>query len=158
MKVAVSGANGQLGADVTAAFIAEKHTVVPLNHQDVEIGDPASIQRTLQSIRPELVINTAAFSNVYQCETEAVQAFAVNAVGARNVAVATCAVDVALVHISTDYVFDGRKTTPYREDDTPNPLSVYGNSKLAGEFFVRNNNPRHFVVRVSGIYGHHPCR
>ncbi|HYL93363.1 MAG TPA: dTDP-4-dehydrorhamnose reductase [Alphaproteobacteria bacterium] len=158
MKVAVIGANGQLGADVVAAFTAEKHSVASLNHRDVEIADLASVQRTLEGIRPDLVINTAAYSNVDKCETEAVQAFAANALGARNVALATRALDSALIHISTDYVFDGRKPTPYTEADAPNPLSVYGNSKLAGEFFVRNNNPRHFVVRVSGIYGRHPCR
>ncbi|MGC2694338.1 MAG: NAD(P)-dependent oxidoreductase, partial [Candidatus Angelobacter sp.] len=85
-------------------------------------------------------------------------AFAVNALGARNVAQVTRALGAPLIHISTDYVFDGLKKTPYTEEDPPMPLNVYGNSKLSGEHFVRTATPWHFLVRVSGIYGHHPCR
>ncbi len=158
MRVAVIGANGQLGQDVCAAFLAESNEVVALNHADVEISSLASVQQVFEHVRPDLVVNTAAFHNVDRCETEAVQAFAVNALGARNVAQVTDALGAKLFHISTDYVFDGSKRTPYTEADAPRPLNVYGNSKLSGEFFVRGATPRHFLVRVSGLYGYHPCR
>ena len=158
MKVAVVGANGQLGQDVCAAFQAENHEVVALNHADIEISSLDSVRQVLEHARPDMVVNTAAFHNVDKCETEAAQAFTVNALGARNVAQITHALGINLLHISTDYVFQGLKRTPYTEEDPTMPLNVYGNSKLAGEHFVRGINPRHFVVRVSAIYGQNPCR
>lgn len=158
MKVAVLGANGQLGSDVTAAFLAQGDEVVALTHQDIEVTSLDSVKQALESIHPELVINTAAFHNVNRCEDEPVRAFAVNAMGARNVAQITNAIGATLAHISTDYVFDGEKSSAYVEQDQPRPLNVYGNSKLSGEYFVRGINPHHFVVRVSAIYGENPCR
>ena len=158
MRVAVIGANGQLGQDVTAAFRAGKHEVAALTHNEIEISSPESVKQVFQGLHPDLVINTAAFHNVDKCESEEVQAFRINSVGARYVAQASAEFKAKLIHISTDYVFDGRKRSPYLESDPPHPLNVYGNSKLAGEFFVMNGNPRHFVVRVSGIYGQHLCR
>ncbi|HXB21869.1 MAG TPA: dTDP-4-dehydrorhamnose reductase [Candidatus Solibacter sp.] len=158
MKVAVLGANGQLGMDVTAAYLAQGDEVVALTHEDVEVSSLESVRKSLESIRPDVVINCAAFANVERCEDEPAPAFAVNATGARNVAQITDLLGGKLVHISTDYVFDGAKSTAYIEQDQPGPLNVYGNSKLSGEYFVRCANSRHFVVRVSGIYGHNPCR
>src|SRR5882724_1329484 len=158
MKVAVVGANGQLGQDVCAAFQAGNHEVVALSHADIEISLLDSVLQAFERARPDLVINTAAFHHVDRCETEAAQAFTVNALGARNVAQITHALGISVVHISTDYVFQGLKRTPYTEEDPTMPLNVYGNSKLAGEHFVRGINPQHFVVRVSGIYGQNPCR
>ncbi|HWZ41880.1 MAG TPA: dTDP-4-dehydrorhamnose reductase [Candidatus Saccharimonadales bacterium] len=158
MKVAVIGANGQLGQDVTAAFRAAEHEVAALTHSEIEISSPESVQRVLGGLRPDLVVNTAAFHNVDKCESEADPAFRVNSLGARYLAQSARELQAKLVHISTDYVFDGRKRSPYLESDSPHPLNVYGNSKLAGEFFVMNGTPRHFVVRVSGIYGRHLCR
>ena len=108
--------------------------------------------------QPTLVVNTTAFHQVDRCEEEPAAAFAVNASGARNVAVAAEAAGAALIHISTDYVFDGESTVPYEEDDLPGPLNVYGASKLAGEHLVRARCPRSFVVRTSGLYGPRPCR
>lgn len=157
MKVAVIGANGQLGQDVFQAFLAARQDVVALTHADIEITSLKSVQLTLERVEPDLVINTAAFHNVDRCEKEPVQAFTVNALGARNVAQAADAAGARLIHISTDYVFNGSQRTPYTESDPVAPLNVYGNTKLAGEFFVRAIQ-RHFVVRVSAIYGHHPCR
>jgi dTDP-4-dehydrorhamnose reductase len=158
MRVAVIGGNGQLGQDVCAAFAAAQHDIVLLTHADIEVCSYDSVKAALEHIRPDLVINTAAFHNVDRCEVEPVPAFAVNALGARNVASVVEAIGAVLLHISTDYVFDGRKGKPYLEQDTPGPLNVYGNSKLAGEFFVRSIARRCFLVRVSGIYGLHPCR
>ena len=158
MRVAVVGANGQLGHDVCQAFLAEQNEVFALSHADVEIASLHSVQVALERIRPNLVVNTAAFHNVDRCEAEAVEAFTVNALGARNIAQVTDGVGAGLVHISTDYVFDGLQRTPYTESDPIGPLNVYGNTKLAGEYFVRAATERHFLVRVSAIYGHHACR
>ncbi len=158
MRVAILGANGQLGADVATAFRAQGDDVAALTHEDVEVSSLESVKTILENIQPEIVINTAAFHNVERCEDEPQPAFTVNAIGARNVAKVTQELHCKLVHIGTDYVFDGRKPSPYIEEDQPCPLNAYGNSKLAGEYFVRGVNPLHFVVRVSGIYGTHPCR
>jgi dTDP-4-dehydrorhamnose reductase len=158
MKVVVLGANGQLGRDVAAAFAAHGSAVTGLAHDQVEIASPESVRSVLDAIRPDLVVNTAAFHHVEKCEADPARAFAVNAAGARNVAQATEALHAALIHISTDYVFDGLKGVPYHEDDQPMPLNVYGNTKLSGEYFVRSLNPRHYIVRVSAIYGENPCR
>jgi dTDP-4-dehydrorhamnose reductase len=157
-RVLVLGANGQLGSDVTAAFAADGHDVSALTHQDIELTSLESVKLAFEKARPEIVINAAAFSNVERCETDPVLAFQVNALGARNVAQACRVHEATIVHISTDYVFDGAKSAPYTELDVPCPLNVYGNTKLSGEFFVRSANPRHFVVRVCGIYGRNPCR
>ena len=158
MRVAVLGANGQLGHDVAAAFDSNGHSVIALVHNDLEISSPDSVVATLSAARPDLVINCAAFANVDGCEADPVRAFVVNAIGVRNVAQATDSHGIKLIHISTDYVFDGKKNVPYIEEDIPAPLNVYGNTKLSGELFVRSINPRHFVVRVSAIYGLNPCR
>lgn len=158
MRIAVLGGNGQLGEDITAAFRAEGDEVTSLTHQDLEVESKDSILERLEAARPEIVVNTAAFHHVEKCEADPARSFAVNAVGARNLATASHALGARMFHISTDYVFDGLKRSPYTEDDLPLPLNVYGNSKLAGEYFVRAENPRHFVVRVSGLYGSHPCR
>jgi dTDP-4-dehydrorhamnose reductase len=158
MRVAVIGGNGQLGQDVTSAFAAEGHAVTTLTHQDVEISSLESVRTSFAALRPEVVINTAAFHHVEKCEAEPGLAFAINGAGARNIALVTVEAGATLLHISTDYVFDGQKGTPYLEEDLPAPLNVYGNTKLSGEFFVRSTNPRHFVVRTSAIYGENPCR
>ena len=158
MKVAVIGGNGQLGHDVALAFSAEGCAVTSLTHQDVEISSLDSLRVVLGDLRPDVVVNTAAYHNVDKCEAEPGLAFAHNGIGARNVAQITEETGAKLMHISTDYVFDGHKNAPYVEEDMPAPLNVYGNTKLAGEFFVRCTNPRHFVVRASAIYGESPCR
>jgi dTDP-4-dehydrorhamnose reductase len=158
MKVAVIGGNGQLGRDVISAFAAEGHAVANFTHQDVEVSSLESVRTALGAMRPEVVVNTAAFHHVEKCEAEPGLAFAINGLGARNLAQVTEEAGATLLHISTDYVFDGRKRSPYTEEDAPAPLNMYGNTKLSGEFFVRSTNPRHFVVRCSAIYGENPCR
>jgi dTDP-4-dehydrorhamnose reductase len=158
MKVVVLGASGQLGQDVTAAFRKAGNEVAALSHGDVEVSSLDAVTRVLENIRPETVINTAAFHHVEKCEADPALAFAVNGIGARNVAQVTDRLGAAVFHISTDYVFDGAKRSPYVEQDSTAPLNVYGNTKVSGEHFVRSTNPRHFVVRVSAIYGSNPCR
>jgi dTDP-4-dehydrorhamnose reductase len=158
MKVAVVGANGQLGSDVLSVFTDRGDQVIPMNHSDLELSNLESVRSCLEAAGAEIVVNTAAMHHVDRCEQEPEKAFAVNAMGARHLAVVTRDMGAVLVHISTDYVFDGVKGQPYVEEDAPVPLNVYGNSKLAGECFVRTINPRHFVLRTSALYGAHPCR
>jgi dTDP-4-dehydrorhamnose reductase len=158
MKVVVIGANGQVGRAVVHAFEANDDQVCGLTHSEIEIVSMTSVEACLAPLWPDVVVNTAAMHHVETCEAQPEKAYRVNAIGARNVALVTHMLGALLVHISTDYVFDGAKSTPYVEDDTPFPLNVYGNTKLAGEYFVRSLNERHFVLRTSALYGLHPCR
>lgn len=158
MKVAILGANGQLGCDVAAAFRRREHQVAELTHADVEVASLESVRSVIGSLQPDLVVNTAAFHNVEKCEADPERAYAVNAAGAQNLAQVSQSLGCTLMHLSTDYVFDGKKESPYLENDRALPANIYGMSKLAGENFVRTLNPRHFVVRVSAIYGANPCR
>ena len=152
------GANGQLGSDVVRAFAECGNYVVSLTHGDIELSRVESVTACLYAHRPDVVVNTAAMHHVEACEQGPEKAFAVNAYGARHLAIVTGKVGALLIHVSTDYVFDGSKGKPYLEDDAPLPLNVYGNTKLAGEYFVRSLNPKHFVLRTSALYGKHPCR
>lgn len=158
MKVAIIGANGQLGSDVVQKFAEAGDDVVPLTHSDIELENLESVTRALSSQEPDVVVNTAAMHQVERCEQRPADAYAVNAIGARNLAIVTQGLASVLIQVSTDYVFDGKKGAPYVEEDVPLPLNVYGNSKLAGEYFVRTLNPRHFILRTSALYGKRPCR
>lgn len=158
MLIAIVGANGQLGSDVTDVVRDGGHEPVPLLHADVDVTELASVRHALDRWAPDVVINTAAMNHVERCEQEPELAFLVNAVGARNLALTTAVKGIPFLHVSTDYVFDGTRSEPYVETDTPSPLNAYGTSKLAGEHFVRALNARHFIVRTSALYGAHPCR
>ena len=158
MKVAVVGANGQLGTDLVEALAGAGHVVVGLRHADVEVADLDSVRAALAAHAPDAVLNTAAFHNMPDCEAEPERTFAVNAVGALNLARAAAEAGMRNVYFSTDYVFDGEKGEPYVESDRPRPLNVYGASKLAGERLTEVYAPESLVLRVSGIYGRVPCR
>jgi dTDP-4-dehydrorhamnose reductase len=154
MKVLVTGANGQLGTDLCK--VLRDFELIPLTDKDIEISDMSSVKQAFSKYKPDIIINTAAYVRVDDCEDERDKAFLVNALGARNVAVVAQELGARLVHLSTDYVFGGEdepRTTPYTEFDTPVPLSIYGKSKLAGEDFVRHFCLRHFIVRTSGLFG-----
>lgn len=154
--MAVVGRTGQLGSEVVEAFATAR--VHGLAHEDMDIGDDAAVRRVLAGLRPDVVVNTAAFTNVPRCETEVEQAYALNAVAPRRLARVCAELGARLVHVSTDYVFDGAKQAPYVETDRPVPLNVYGISKLAGEHEVLGADGPHQVVRTSGLYGVRPCR
>jgi dTDP-4-dehydrorhamnose reductase len=158
MKIAVIGADGQLGVDVASAFTCNGDDVSSLTHSDIELSDLDSVSHRLKELRPQVVVNTAAMHHVENCEQDAPKAFAVNGLGARNLSLISREIKATLIHVSTDYVFDGTKGKPYIEDDAPRPLNVYGNTKLAGEYFVRGMSEKHFVLRTSAIYGKNPCR
>ncbi len=154
MKVLVTGASGQLGTDLCKVLTDSE--LIPLTHKDIEISDMSSVKQVLTKYKPDVIVNTAAYVRVDDCEDEKEKAFKVNALGARNVAVVAQELGARLVHLSTDYVFGGEgepRTTPYTEFDTPVPLSIYGKSKLAGENFVRHFCLRHFIVRASALFG-----
>jgi dTDP-4-dehydrorhamnose reductase len=158
MKIAVVGGNGQLGADVVQAFTDNTDEVCALTHSEVEVTNFDSVSRSLAEQSPNVIVNTTAMHHVENCEREPEKAFAVNALGPRNLAVVARYLGAVLMHVSTDYVFDGIKASPYDEADVPRPLNVYGNTKLAGEYFVRCTTEKHFVVRTSGLYGKRLCR
>lgn len=154
MRVLITGANGQLGTDLCQAL--RGYELAPLTHADIEITDMISVKKALQQNCPEVVINTASHVRVDDCESNQDTAFRVNALGARNVAVVAQEIGAKLVHISTDYIFGGEKeprNTPYTEFDVPNPLGVYGKSKLAGEDLVKHLCNKYFIIRGSGLFG-----
>jgi len=146
MRVMIIGSTGQLGSDLVKVF--QDQELIPLTHQDVDICEPVGVRATLRRYQPEAVINTAAYHKVDECEANAERAFAVNALGVRNLALACRDEGCVLVHLSTDYVFDGCKGSAYVEIDPPNPINVYGVSKLAGEYFVKYLLERYFIVRT----------
>jgi dTDP-4-dehydrorhamnose reductase len=158
MKIVVVGGNGQLGTDVVRAFAENGDDAKGLTHEDIELADLDSVAKCVRELRPDLIVNTAAMHHVETCEREPEKSFAVNALGTRNLAMVARDAQATLMHVSTDYVFDGSKQAPYVEEDAPLPLNVYGCSKLAGEHFVRTLAPKHFVLRTSAIYGKQPCR
>jgi len=162
MKILLTGANGQLGSDLCVA-LAGGHTVIPVTRAGIETrlgasqaGDvlqPAQMRDLITENKPELVLNTTAFNKVDVAEQDAAEALQVNAYAAQQLALLCREADVPLMHISTDFVFDGAKRAPYVESDLPNPLSAYGTSKLAGELLVRATWARHYIVRTCGLYG-----
>jgi dTDP-4-dehydrorhamnose reductase len=154
--IAIIGSNGQLGYDLQRVLSGQR--VIPLTHQDIEITNPEMVENVLRGIHPSIVINTAAYHRVEDCETEHARAFLVNAIGPRNLSQTCQKLGATLVHVTTDYVFDGTKGEPYLEEDTPNPLNTYGVTKLAGEYFVRNLCQKHLIIRTSGLYGIVGCR
>jgi len=151
MTTVLIGADGQLASELQEAFKDRK--LVPLRHADLELADRARVKDTLHTYRPRLVLNTAAYHRVDECEDNPERAFAVNAIAVRNLAIAAKEIGAIVVHFSTDYVFDGRQRRPYSEVDPPGPLSVYAASKLAGEYFIRAILERHFLIRTCGLYG-----
>ena len=152
MRIAVLGSAGQLGRDLCPRLPDE---VVPLTRSDIDLARPDTIAPCLVAARPDVFVNCAAYNFVDRAETEPDAAFAVNALGVRELARACAAGGVKLVHFSTDYVFglDATRATPLTEDDPPGPLSLYGLSKLAGEYLVRAAAPDALVVRTCGLYG-----
>lgn len=158
MRIAIIGGNGQLGNDLVAEFLTAREQVTSLTHSDLDISSFDSTRSALAGIAPALIINTAAMHHVENCEREPARAYEVNALGARNLTIVARDLGATLVHVSTDYVFNGLKGSPYLESDTAGALNVYGNTKLAGEAFLHGLGERCFIVRTSALYGMSPCR
>ena len=152
MKTLVFGAKGQLGRDIVSVFGREGECV-GADLPEVDIAAPDAAAALTREVQPDLVINAAAYTDVEGAEDDPDGAWRVNVDGARRVAEAALAVEAPVVYISTDFVFDGRKTVPYEPGDSPNPLSAYARSKAAGEQATIEANPRHFIVRTAWLFG-----
>ena len=152
-RVVVTGAGGMLGRDVVKVLEEQGLDVTALSRKELDITEKGQCASLLKDIRPEIVINCAAFTKVDLCEEESTLAFDVNAKGPKNLADVCKEIGTKLVHISTDYVFDGTSSRPYKEDDQPNPLNIYGKSKLQGEEAVRKSDSDHLIVRTSWLFG-----
>ena len=153
MKVLITGANGQLGHELVRASIASGHEVVATSHQTLDITDESAVVLAIRTARPDVVIHAAAWTAVDACESDPEKALLVNGTATKYVADAAHAVGAHVVYISTDYVFDGNKNSPYEEDDAPNPQSVYGSSKLAGERALGATDAIVRIAWVCGFYG-----
>lgn len=154
MKILVTGANGQLGRDIVK-IIDLTHKVFGYGRKELDVRDIEQCREIFNQIKPNVIIHAAAYTAVDKAETDEDNAFAVNAFGSRNVAIAANEIGAKLCYISTDYVFDGTSDQPYKEYDHTNPQSIYGKSKHAGELLVQSLSKRYFIVRTSWVYGQH---
>lgn len=153
MKVLLIGANGQLGNDLLKVLQTAGDAVVPMTHGQMDVCSEERVAEIMAEAKPDVVISTAAYHRVDDCETRPALAFQVNGIGAMNLARACRQSGAVLVNYSTDYVFDGKKHAAYEETDLPSPLSVYGASKVLGEHLVAAYTDRYFIIRTCGLYG-----
>lgn len=151
MRICILGANGQLGQDLTAALAS--HDVVPFTRKDFDVTDCARVSKVLSESRAEMIVNLTAYHRVDDCETNPALAYDVNVLSVLNLVRIANDLDAKIVQFSTDYVFDGNSSTPYIESSEPCPLSIYGNSRLAGEYLVRTQARRFVLIRTCGLYG-----
>jgi len=152
VRVLVLGAQGMLGRDLVE-ILFPSYEVVGWDLRDLDITQAREAQEKIAHLHPRIIINCAAYTDVDGCESQPGLAFAVNAEGVRNLALAALAVPARLIHLSTDYVFDGVSQRPYIEDDPPSPLNLYGRSKHQGEIFLRESGADHLIVRTAWLYG-----
>jgi dTDP-4-dehydrorhamnose reductase len=152
-KILVSGSGGQLGQELAGLLPKRGHEVVALSRTELDVADFGSVGRALEEHAPDLVVNAAAYTNVDGCEKETDLAYGINALGPRNLAQLCEERGCDLLHVSTNYVFDGESERPYEPFDPPSPISAYGRTKLAGEEYVRQLTNRWYVVRSAGVYG-----
>lgn len=154
LRILVAGRSGQVAQSLVEAAKARPGIeLIAMGRPDLDISDQASVDQAVADIDPDMVINAAAYTAVDKAEEEREAAFDGNKAGPRHLAEATAANELPLIHISTDYVFDGQGERPYKEGDPTAPLGVYGESKLAGERVVTGTNPRHLILRTAWVYG-----
>jgi dTDP-4-dehydrorhamnose reductase len=151
-RVLVTGAHGMLGRRLVESFESD-WTVVPASRREVDVVDLAAVRRFVGDAKPHVIVHAAAYTDVDGCEKDPDRALRANGIGTRNVALAARDAGAELLYVSTDFVFDGAKAEPYREWDAPNPISLYGASKLWGEQFVRDLCDRFWIVRTQWVYG-----
>lgn len=152
MRTLILGCKGQLGKDLISVF-GQTGEAIGFDLPEIDISSTDDVRRAIEDSRPEVIVNSAAYTNVERAEDDVENAFRANEHGARVVAEQAAAADVPIVYISTDFIFDGKKTSPYQPNDEVNPLSIYGRSKLAGEVAVRCATKKYFVVRTAWLYG-----
>ena len=159
MKILVIGSHGMLGRELVTRLTTisdlknQGNKVTSVDREHVDITNAANTSKFIAHVRPDVIINCAAFSNVDACEAQVSEAFAVNTTGAKNVASAGKQTRAKVIHISTDYVFDGTKDKPYTETDKPSPISIYGKSKLEGELAVQEINGNYAIIRTAWLFG-----
>jgi dTDP-4-dehydrorhamnose reductase len=151
LKILLTGKNGQVGSALQRT-LPELGEVIALDRSQLDLAQPDSIREAVRAAQPDVIVNAAAYTAVDQAESDESAAFAVNRDGPAVLAEEAAKRGALLVHFSTDYVFDGAKTTPYAETDAPNPLNVYGRSKLAGEELIKTSRCRHVILRTSWVY------
>jgi len=152
MRICILGSNGQLGRDLVDALAG--HDLLPLTRKDFDVTDHARARSLLSESSPEMIVNLSAYHRVDDCEANPDLTYRVNVLAVLNLVRIANDLNAKIVQISTDYVFDGNSTTPYTESSEPCPLSIYGNSRLAGEYLVRTQALRYLVIRTCGLYGH----
>lgn len=155
MKVLVTGINGQVGQEFIQSSLADKYNVeiIGYDKSSLNIADLATVQSVLNKEKPDVIINTAAYTAVDKAEEDTDLAYKVNEIGPKNLAEVCNSLQIPIIHISTDYVFDGETNSPYDETDLPNPTGIYGKSKLAGEVAIQQAHPMHYIVRVAWVFG-----
>lgn len=154
MKIMVTGSEGMLGQDISKLIKTTRNILVPVTKSELNIADGNKVKAFIQRIRPNIIINCAAYTNVDLAEQESLKAISVNGFGPYSISEAANEIGAKVVHISTDYVFNGNKISgPYLEEDRPDPISVYGASKLVGEEMIKANTDKYFIVRTAGLYG-----
>lgn len=153
-RILIFGAHGQLGYDLMRV-LPQQYKVVGVDHAEVDITSARAVEKKVNNIKPDIVVNAAAYNKVENAEDNALLAYSVNAIGPYNIARAAFLLGVSVLQISTDYVFDGTKKNGYAEDDETCPLNVYGASKEAGENLLRIANPKHWIIRTSALFGVH---
>ena len=153
MKILITGANGMLGCDLQE--VLADYELVATGSKDLDITNYDMVITKFDEFKPDFVINSAAYTAVDDCETHFEDAYNVNAIGPKNLAIACNDYNIPLVHISTDYVFNGKKNTPLVEDDEIGPKSAYGKTKLAGEEFICENMNKYYILRTAWLYGYH---
>ncbi len=152
MKILLTGKNGQVGWELQRT-LAPLGEVVAVDRQSLDLGNPGSIRAVIREVKPDLIVNPAAYTAVDKAESEPELAMAVNGIAPGIMAEEAKKLGAAMIHYSTDYVFDGGKTSPYTEDDIPNPINVYGKTKLAGEQAIQAAGVPHLILRTSWVYG-----
>jgi dTDP-4-dehydrorhamnose reductase len=153
-RILLAGVNGQLGQELQQT-LAPLGEVIGVGRKTMDLTQSASIRQVIAEVKPDLIVNAAAYTAVDKAETERELAQAINAVAPTTLAEEAQRLGATLIHVSTDYVFDGRKNTPYTEEDVTNPIGVYGQSKLAGEEGIRQTSDRHIILRTAWVYGTH---
>jgi dTDP-4-dehydrorhamnose reductase len=153
MRVMILGAGGQLGSDLAQRLTETQDEVIPLSRGDLDITDSCALREKLVQHTPDVVVNCSVYHPVDECESHPATSFTVNAIAVRDLGLTAKEINAAVVHFSSDYVFDGALGRPYNEEDPTCPISVLGISKVAGEQLLRQALPRHFIIRSSGLYG-----
>ena len=154
MKILITGGKGQLGTDC-AQILADRHDILAIDLDELDITSRLDVEKVVQGFCPDIILNCAAYTQVDACETEKALAWKVNVNGPKNLALSAIDCHAQLIHVSTDYVFDGTRPVPqpYREDDETGPISYYGKTKLEGEIAVKETTPNHMIVRTAWLYG-----